>query len=101
MTPEINSLAALKRAITVGAKLRVVDHWNPDLRGTVRVITRTQTNGVYFEVPGSEKWKNAWMPFPSAKGVSFPAPGRFRIDMHDRFWELEFDLEASAEGGRS
>ena len=89
--PEFKSLAALKRAITVGTKLRVIEHWNPALRGTSRVITRTQTNGVYFAVPGIEKWKNAWMPYPSAKAISFPAPGRFRIDFGDRFWELEFE----------
>ena len=88
---ELKSLAALKRAIIVGSRLRVIDHWNPELRGTRRVITKIQTNGAYFEVPGIEKWKNGWMPYPSAKAISFPAPGRFRVDLDERFWELEFE----------
>ena len=75
---DIKTLAGLKRALTVGTRLRVIDHWNPDLRNTSRVITKTQTNGVYFQVPESDKWKNAWMPYPPAKNVSFPAPGRVR-----------------------
>jgi hypothetical protein len=88
---DIKSLAALKRALTVGTRLRVIDHWNPDLRNTSRVITKTQTNGVYFQVPESDKWKNAWMPYPPAKNVSFPAPGRVRFVFGERSWELEFE----------
>jgi len=89
---EIKSLAALKRALTVGTKLRVIDHWQPDLIGTTRTIVQTQTNGVYSETPGNDKWKRFRMPYPAAKHVSFPAPGRFRFDFGDGcFWELEFE----------
>ena len=90
MTGVFKSLAALKRFITVGTKLRVTAHWNSDLRGSYRIVTSTQTNGFYFCVPGSDKWKNAWCPYPAATQVSFPAHGRFRFDFGDRFWELEF-----------
>jgi hypothetical protein len=68
----------------------VTAHCLSHLSGTYRIVTRTQTNGYYFCVPGSDKWKNAWCPYPAAKQVSFPAPGRFRVDLGDRFWELEF-----------
>jgi hypothetical protein len=89
---EIKSLAALKRAITVGTKLRVIDHWKSDLLGTTRTIIKTQTNGVYYEIPGNDKWKRLWMPYPVAEHLSFPAPGRFRFDFGDGcFWELEFE----------
>jgi hypothetical protein len=96
MTTEFKSFAALKRAIHVGSRLRVIDHWNPHFIGTSRIVIKLQTNGFYFRLPGAEKWQNAWSPYPSAKQVSFPAPGRFRFDSGDLFWELEFEPDTSA-----
>ena len=91
MRIEIKSLAALKRGITVGTTLRVIDHWIPEFIGTSRIVTRLQTNGFYFRVPGNERWQNAWCPYPAAKQVSFPSPGRFRFHPDEnRFCELEF-----------
>lgn len=103
MTPEqnkfpIKSFAGLKRAITVGTKLYVVDHWRADQKAVIRNITKTQGNGCWYTIEGD--LRRRWMDYPPrAEHLSFPAPNRFRVTVGEAFWELEFvDPEALNRG---
>lgn len=48
---EIKNLSQLKKALVVGAKFTFTDHWRSENVGHCRMVTKTQTNGVYAVDP--------------------------------------------------
>lgn len=76
----MKTLADLKRAIKPGTKLEIVDHWMPGRAGHIRIVTKTQGNGYYFNTTEHGD-KRLWGDYPtSAKRVTFPAPDTFRVE---------------------
>jgi len=90
----VNSLASLKRAIAIpGVRIRVIEHWQENLRGTTRTPTKVQTNGYYFT---GRDWKGTvgrmWCGLPKASELRFNADGSvtFYPDT-EKTWTLAFD----------
>lgn len=75
----MKTFADVKRTIKPGMKLKVVQHdYRPELTGTVRVVTRTQTNGYYFHMEGDSR--ELWSSYAKAGCYSFPTPDTYRQD---------------------
>lgn len=96
----VTSLASVKRAIAVpNVCIRVVEHWQEQLRGTTRTPTKVQTNGYYYNGPNREgKIVRMWCELPKAAQLRFNPDGSvtFYPDT-DRSWTLAFELaEVSA-----
>ena len=76
---EIKNLAQLKRALTVGTKFKMVNHWHEDYIGQIRVVQGVQTNGIYSGIYGDpdntlsklNQGKGLWMAFGKAKEWHF------------------------------
>ena len=83
----MTSMAALKRAIQVGTVLRVVDHWQERYIGTTRTVSKTQTNGFWFEhVDGKRHWSG----YGKASQTTFHEDGSFTTDVgNGKTWTLE------------
>lgn len=64
---QITSMAGLKRALKAGGKVHILTHVRRELEGTVRVPTKVQENGYWFEREG----KRFWIAFPPASEVTF------------------------------
>jgi hypothetical protein len=73
----MKTLAALKRALVPGTRLKVVDHSRPELVGTERTVSQTQTNGYWFTQPGDVPPKRWWAEFPKAGDTMFHSDGSF------------------------
>lgn len=99
---KVNSLASLKRAIaTPNVVIRVLQHWQPQLRGTTRtpIVTRAngkpgvQTNGYYFLGANLQgETKELWCFLPKVSDLRFNSDGSvtFHPDT-DRSWTLSFE----------
>lgn len=103
MTIRIESLAGLKRAIaTPDVSIRVVDHWQPQLRGTTRKPKAIrsggkpgiQTNGYWFDGPTHDSTiKEMWAGTPKASHLRFNEDGSVTYyPGTDRSWTLAFEL---------
>jgi hypothetical protein len=102
------TLKAYKAAITVGTRMRVIDHWMPRHKGAIRTVQKVQGNGFYFTEPDAPH--RFWSPFPKAAELEFD--GRIaKIALQDEkpswatsdwkpaapmFWSLEILAEGSA-----
>lgn len=70
-TMEIKTLAALKRIIQPGVRLRCIENtYRPDLNGKDRTVTRVQTNGFYWR-PDEWAKRDSWTPYPKANLFTF------------------------------
>ncbi len=84
----MRTLTDFKRTVTVGTRLRTHKHWLPHFAGTVRTVTKVQTNGLWFSLPDEER--RYWMPYPKAAHVRAMSPTVMRFEPTEgRFWELE------------
>ena len=100
----MKTLTDLKRTIKVGSRLRVVDHYQRDMIGQIRTVTKTQGNGYWFTIPSDTR--RLWGDYPAkASLVTFPTPTSFRVTdpctrwtgsgwepdptREPKFWELE------------
>lgn len=103
----INTLAALKRAIQVGSKLKCTEHFQEKLRDTTRTITKVQNNGLWYTIEGrfdkdGVTLSRYWMPYPKSSDFSFH-PNGFTIrypdhpmtDAKGRAFTLEFVAEVA------
>jgi hypothetical protein len=88
------SLASMKRAVATREPIEVVDHWQPQLVGTVRTPERVQTNAYSFHAPkynDPEQIVESWCYYPKASELRFNDDGTvtFYPDA-DRSWTLRF-----------
>jgi len=80
------TLAALKRTIQPGTRLRVLAHWQEKYQGSERVVTKTQGNGFWFDFEG----KRCWSPYPKADEITFTSERVFTVTPSDsKSWTLE------------
>jgi len=77
MTTTIKNLAELKRLIQPGVQIKTLEHFVPRWQDTTRTVTKVQTNGYWFTIPGVTE--EVWTDFPKSGQVTFPAPGQFKI----------------------
>lgn len=76
----IKTVADLKRALTVGARIEMVRYCgnvpSEKVRG-VGTVTKVQTNGVYID----RGFGNSWLDFPKATNfaASIERPGHFEV----------------------
>lgn len=86
---EIRSLAELKRTIQVGTRLRVLDHWQEKYRGTERTVVKTQGNGFYFTMVGSDK--RYWSAYEKSSNMAFDGSAAYTVTAADgaKGWTLE------------
>lgn len=90
------TLSALKRELRPGMRLRVTDHWQPKYNGTVRTVTRTQTNGYWYSQPGEDQ--ECFSPLEGARYFSYPSESSYRYSDGQRYWQLEIIQPARREG---
>lgn len=76
----ISNLSMLKRAVQVGTRIEVLQHWQPQLAGMTRTANKVQGNGYWFERDG----KRYWAPWPTAKEITFNADGSYTIQYGER-----------------
>lgn len=96
----MKTLTELKRTIKAGSRVFVVSHWRDAVRedqapmaGTIRVVTKTQGNGYWYEQNGHSK--RLWADYPtSAKDIRFTDEGFFAIRFGDK-GEAVFKLEVA------
>ena len=76
----MENLAQLKKALKKGAVFEMTEHYlRPEMSGQIRVVQKTQTNGVYtgiFNEPDNpiskaNYGKGYWMPFDKASNWRF------------------------------
>lgn len=70
----LTSVADLKRALTMGARVECLAHFRDDLVGTVRPVCRVQGNGVYLRgatdrLGAFDAAGESWMAFPKRADV--------------------------------
>lgn len=88
------TLKAFKAAIQVGTRITVTEHWQAVNVGQVRVVTKTQGNGYWFNQPGANKPDGTpiryWGDYPP-KASMLQFDGRIaRVDIGDnRTWTLD------------
>lgn len=92
---QIKTLAAMKRAIaTPGVRIHVVEHWRPELVGTVRTPKRVQTQAYTFM--STDRQGNpveSWADYPKYGQMEFHDDGTvtwFPGTKH--CWRLRFEL---------
>lgn len=102
-TMKIKNLAELKRALTIAnIVIRVLEHWQPNLKGTTRtpIAVRkngkpgVQTNGYYFMGPKQDGTiVEMWCALPKASELRFEENGAVTF-YHgtDRNWTLSFEI---------
>jgi hypothetical protein len=90
----VDSLAALKRAIaTPNVVIRVLDHWQGQLKGTTRTPIKIQTNGYWFmgcDYKGT--MCRMFADLPKASQLRFNPDGS--VTFHPdtgRSWTLQFE----------
>ena len=80
----MKNLSDLKRTIQPGMKLRVIHHdYRPELIGTTRIVTKTQTNGYWFKTCSEEGAMDktaSWSQYTRAGCYSFPTPTSYTQD---------------------
>jgi hypothetical protein len=88
------NLASLKRAIaTPNVIIRVVSHWQPQLKGTTRIPTKIQTNGYWFDAPdNSGKVARMWAPLPEVTELEFMDDYVVFHPNTARSWTLAFEV---------
>lgn len=99
---KIDSVAALKRAIKPDTSIKVIEHWQPHLKGTTRhplAVRKSgkrgiQTNGYYFAGTGQDgKACEMWAEIPKASELKFN--GDNSVTFHpgtERSWTLAFEI---------
>jgi hypothetical protein len=80
LTDDRVSLAQFKREVKSEDRFLAVEHCRSELVGSIRVITRTQTNGWWFSIEREGEIKEGWMEYPKASGFKSLGAGRFRFD---------------------
>lgn len=76
---KIKNIAGLKRALQVGVVIKTINHQKPELVGSLRQVTKVQTNGVYTVILGQpeHKWSKcngglgSWMGYSKPKNYVF------------------------------
>lgn len=94
----MKTLTELKRTVKTGSKIVCLSHWMDAVRkdlpaktGTVRVVTKAQGNGYFYEQDG----KRLWGDYPkAAKDISFGEGNTFTIQFGDK-GAATFKLEAA------
>lgn len=72
----IDSLAALKRAIVPGARIKVLAHWQARLVGSWRTPIRIQDNAyIYAGTDTDGKPRESWCYTPKASELGFNSDG--------------------------
>jgi hypothetical protein len=94
-TLPITSLASLKRAVAIpNVVIRVLDHWQDNLKKTTRTPTKVQTNGYFYDGPDrTGKVVRMWAPIPKASELRFNPDGS--VTFHpatERSWTLSFEV---------
>lgn len=69
----VSSLRELKDAIKVGTRIEAIEHWRPEVLGGIRTVTKTQTNGYWFLLPGAER--RSWADYPKRSELAFNDDG--------------------------
>lgn len=46
----IENLSQLRKELKIGKRFEVIDHHKPDLIGTIREVTRVQSNAIYTKI---------------------------------------------------
>lgn len=96
----INSVAAFKRAIAEpNTVIRVIEHWQPQLKGTTRKPTKVQGNGYWFQGPrfSDGKIERMWAPIPKASDLKFNDDGS--VTFHpasQKTWTIVVETEQNA-----
>jgi len=74
------TLKTYKAALTTGLRWKVLEHWNPKLQGTERVVGQVRTNGYGFTSPTSDQRMGA----PAPQACELSSDGHVaRIDCQD------------------
>lgn len=60
----MKTLAQLKRDLKVGTKLKTIFNLHGKYLGSIRTISKVQTNGIYLETNDGTRTFNSWLPFP-------------------------------------
>jgi hypothetical protein len=76
-TTKKQTLADLKRRIVVGTKLLCTIHYKPESEGKLRIVTKVQGNGYWFDEVGG--FEHAWSSFPKAKDLEWQGLDRFTV----------------------
>lgn len=77
----MQSLSALRRAVIVGTRIDVLDHWNPSLKPLrPRIVEKTQGNGYWFRHDG----KRFWAEWPKASEITFNEDGSYTVRYGDK-----------------
>lgn len=86
---DIKNLSQLKRTITVGTRLRVLDHWQEKYRNTERVVTKTQGNGFWFTMDGHAG--RFWSNYEKSAQMEFPGGSVYKVTSVDgsKGWTME------------
>jgi len=105
MTIAVTSLGGLKCALrTPNVQVRVLEHWQEDLRNTTRTPIRklqngkpgVQTNGFYFAGRDQKGVaREMWCPFPKLVDLHFNANGSvtFFPQSPSHSWTLLFEVQ--------
>ena len=90
------TLKAYSEAIKLGTRLRVLEHWNPNLVGKTRTVCKVQTNGYFFR--NDDETQRMWAPKPRASELKFDGT-HIDVQMSDpgeshMHWRLEILKDA-------
>ena len=84
----VKNLAQLKKALAVGAKYEVLEHFtHPEYKGQKRVVQKVQTNGVYSGIADEpdckfsmlNHGKGCWTGFEKASSWVFSTDGSITL----------------------
>ena len=82
------TLKAYKQAIKIGAKIKVLEHWDPKQIGNVREVSKVQGNSFAYTVDGVPG--RAWSPFPKSAELVFDGRiARVKLEANGKAWALE------------